>query len=1021
MTLATKLILISLHEEMDTLQINLANLKSVDKQENSNKSSELADSDSLKSKAAWITKTFKENDFQQRVTQSSLPSFTMLSEVLGAEEQLTKFCDNPTFVKEFSLNGGLSLLTQIISGENIHDVRKIVLASIKIFLTLAEIVKDSDSHKRILHDACHDMLGALPGLLKMTSDSDELVQLASYTLINLVFEHADEETGNMIIEKLRDADTTTSNLLETITASEGNLVSSAIIKQVENIEKRTKSTGTHRNIQSDTNMMLEDCKSGQKLLASLEKGKTIPKMAEFVMCLKHIQMNSDQGPGLPRSDKNVNEIRVFHTFLEALINHGISPDQEKIEVHVVGREKFTNLFEGVNKVEEQYCEGGSRVTHFTNTGTFLIATDCDAEGEGVDDATVYHNLVGNFINGIERVTSATGVKSRIAVVTTKQEAEENPRQLNHLLEATKAHISFLKANTVYTSSPDVMKDLEWIKAFSQDSIITKLFRCRPYPWQKLVEEMRRHLFVTVDEAMAMLQRATEDVNVKVNRSETETEFLRKMKETFIMGILAENVTRDLYHPYQDKTREHFEVVMDFLQDKGEILWFKKAERLKGFIITQPEKLTRIVSGLMNMKNIQEVESAHFDDLAKDILSRKGLISYQAFTSIHSELKREGDFSVDKVWDILAGLGLICPLKSDPERYGFIPSLISSRTGEKMLRDRVAMNKNPDSVCLQFVCPKKRETQGMYFNFLKDFSQAFLWGEMGGEITLAFYRRMQDRPLGAVGGVQGVLRWHEEGVQEPQEYRFLILEWEGTLQSPYLEEDPYSNSFAKHRAVQIHLMPRQGDMTTSVLEILSKVNDVVSPSIGSVRRLLSCKPCQMSGKPGFFELREDLHLVSEYDECSELEHTPNQEKILRLRNDLTKEKPFKLASLMKMPKESLELEQFQSSKLKKMMWRGQLNIGEQIWIHHDPISDPFNPVALMKPYAHVVVYVGPTEVKGEVIHEVVHVSKKKMLCGFAKASIVREDVMNVIKPHEQVFLGHKINKVQSTLSEQSSTY
>ena len=47
-TLTTKLILISLHEEMDTLQINLANLKSVDKQENPNKSSELADSDSFK-------------------------------------------------------------------------------------------------------------------------------------------------------------------------------------------------------------------------------------------------------------------------------------------------------------------------------------------------------------------------------------------------------------------------------------------------------------------------------------------------------------------------------------------------------------------------------------------------------------------------------------------------------------------------------------------------------------------------------------------------------------------------------------------------------------------------------------------------------------------------------------------------------------------------------------------------------------------------------------------------------------
>ena len=94
-----------------------------------------------------------------------------------------------------------------------------------------------------------------------------------------------------------------------------------------------------------------------------------------------------------------------------------------------------------------------------------------------------------------------------------------------------------------------------------------------------------------------------------------------------------------------------------------------------------------------------------------------------------------------------------------------------------------------------------------------------------------------------------------------------------------------------------------------------------------------------------------------------------------------------------------------------MLRGHLSKGEQIWIHHDAESDPFNPVARMNPYAHVVVYVGPTEVDGRKVHEVVHVSKKAMLCGFVKASIVKEDVMSVIQPHEKVFLGHKINKVK----------
>ena len=114
--------------------------------------------------------------------------------------------------------------------------------------------------------------------------------------------------------------------------------------------------------------------------------------------------------------------------------------------------------------------------------------------------------------------------------------------------------------------------------------------------------------------------------------------------------------------------------------------------------------------------------------------------------------------------------------------------------------------------------------------------------------------------------------------------------------------------------------------------------------------------------------------------------------------------------MKRPKESLELEQFQTSHIKRNMLKGRLKVGEQIWIHHDAESDPFNPVARMNPYAHVVVYVGQREVGGQMIHEVVHVLKKSM-SGFAKASVVREDVIKVIRPHEQVFLGHKINKVQ----------
>ena len=107
-----------------------------------------------------------------------------------------------------------------------------------------------------------------------------------------------------------------------------------------------------------------------------------------------------------------------------------------------------------------------------------------------------------------------------------------------------------------------------------------------------------------------------------------------------------------------------------------------------------------------------------------------------------------------------------------------------------------MEKDPDSVCLQFVCLRNRETQGIYFKFLKDFSRAFLWGEMGGEILFSSNQKLEGRQLGTVGGIHGVLRWHEEGIQEPQEFCFLILEWEGSLKTSHLEDFPDSKAFAQ---------------------------------------------------------------------------------------------------------------------------------------------------------------------------------------------------------------------------------
>ena len=1019
-------------------------------------------STSYPSAITWTLAKDKENYYQHRV--EAMPGFTMLCEVLKTGEQLIKLCDNQIFVKEFFLNGGLSLLMRIISGEGVHDVRKILLASIKIFLTLGDTTEDIKSHRSVVADVCQNALGGLPRLIKMTSDSDHLVQLGSLTLINLVLEYADKETGDMMIKKLTGSpNAQDSDLWEVMSTTKSTEVSLAISKQAETLKEKIKSSRVlpDESCKAETILFHEECKSNLSFLDSLGKSQTLPNMRELVQGLASIPVTKDGSPGLPGSNQMFHEKKNLLTFLETLIKSGISGDPEGIEVLLVGsnrkrRKKLAHDIADANgqiQMNEEDLQSfsdaredllwGENATakgprseegtpielSLTHTGTFLVSIDVpeDLESEGS-----YHRLIGNYIDMIDRVTSATGIKPKVALATTATENLNKPRCFDNLLKTTKAHLEYLEVdhvleNSVLSICPGGTESLQKIKKLSLDTnIVTKLFRCRPHLWEKFLEEMKRRPFVTIDGAKTMLNWVEEDLKDAAKGSKTEIVNLAKMSKMgmFMMRIPIEKETTsdeavmeegeeedpllNLSNP-KLKIKKDVEVVLEFLQDKGEILWCKNTEKLKDLIITQPEKLRGILSTLSSRQNIQKIKSVEFES-AKDILSRKGLISYQAFTAVYDKLiNREEDFSVAYVWEIMAELGLICPLKKDSEMCGFIPSLISSKTTEKILRAEVDMEKDPDSVCLQFVCLKNRDTQGMYFKFLKDFSRAFLWGEMGGEILFSSSQKLEGRQLGTVGGIHGVLKWHEEGVLEPQEFLFLILEWEGTLNSSHLEDSPHSKAFARHRAIKILLRPEQGGLRASVLEILSKVNDVVSESLGPVRRLLSCKLCQMLGEPGFFELKEDLQLLSEYEQCSELEHRPER-KILQLKKDSANEKPFELTSLMKIPKANLELEQFQTSHIKRNMLKGRLKVGEQIWIHHDAESDPFNPVARMNPYAHVVVYVGQREVGGQMIHEVVHVLKKSM-SGFAKASVVREDVMKVIRPHEQVFLGHKINKVQ----------
>ena len=264
-------------------------------------------------------------------------------------------------------------------------------------------------------------------------------------------------------------------------------------------------------------------------------------------------------------------------------------------------------------------------------------------------------------------------------------------------------------------------------------------------------------------------------------------------------------------------------------------------------------------------------------------------------------------------------------------------------------------------------------------------------------------KIENRKIGCVSGVHGVLKWECEEFKQDS-YEFLVNEYETTLPG---DEDA-AKHFAIHRCIRIHLKPVEGPLSKSVIEIFKKIYKAFNSSIKSEFEFtLACKPCQIMGGNGLIPLTKDLR-PEEYHCCQIPSHNLDKSLIPMMIQRFT------LKSLLNNV-DDLGLEVFETSEVKSKMFAGEFEAGQQIWIYHNSKISP-NVISRINPYAHVVIYAGPKEEKikqGEVntIHEVVHVSKFRKCCTLMKANIRKEDILKVIKPTDQIFIGHKLENFQ----------
>ena len=713
--------------------------------------------------------------------------------------------------------------------------------------------------------------------------------------------------------------------------------------------------------------------------------------------------------------------------------------------------------------QEYYCCSS---LFAASSGTFLVCTDSRSLVEEQKIEEDYYSCVGTYLELITQATATSGIQPKIVLVATKcDEVELNEKHCKKLLDFAKSHLGsveadcFLVDQVLMFSSKEVTQE-SLCRLYGQVSALCNLSKHRlaPLSWFQLLDEMKSHEkpSVSLKDVQIMLKGIKEEHVDACNISEEETICVDKLKNvmhflfekepqrntknpvgkttvesnksgidsmmeaknqenqqekqhdrpSYVIGessikttrtkLLQESFRMDSFQQdEEEELMEEVKPILDFWVGRGEILWFKEKSFLCGSVLTKPMDVVKSMRTIISHTVIDSIKNVEFH---KTDLLEKGLLSYKAFEFLYNNAS-EQTFDKEKTWHFLIALGLACPLIKSGEKCALVPCLVTNRMEDKIARAESSMEKDLEAVCFQYMFNPNSSSIGMYYKFITAFTETFLWGEKGGEIWFASSQKVENRKLGRVGGLRGVLKWHVEGVQEPQVFEFLILEYETTDATI-----AGVSNYAVYRGVRIYLRSQKGPLTKAVFLIMQKMNLLFSVGLGPVQRTLQCKECQIGEVEGHFDIGENLELQSDVDICSQREHMQDAHIVNMIKESLRR-KSFKLQLLMEKPKRSLGLEIFEQSQIKAKILSNKLEAGEQIWIYRDRETDPINPIALVNPYAHVMIYVGQNK---DNVHEVVHVVIKK---GLSRATIARQPVMEAIKPTDHIFLGHKIDSVQ----------
>ena len=212
----------------------------------------------------------------------------------------------------------------------------------------------------------------------------------------------------------------------------------------------------------------------------------------------------------------------------------------------------------------------------------------------------------------------------------------------------------------------------------------------------------------------------------------------------------ENVTAT---PSQDQEVEpsaNLSLVLSYLDTIGNILWFKKKEGLKDFIIPEPMKLISVLKCIVNHNTEHNLEKAlqtgQIERSSVEDLRHRGILTFAALTTLYQMNKQA--FSEHDVKFFLEHLGLII---SCQKGFFFVPSLISNAKEDELKEDIQELKLDPKTYQKIFLLRKSSKDSQLFQQIIPK-----LASDRRIELVSAYAKKIEHQDIGEVAAMKGVI-------------------------------------------------------------------------------------------------------------------------------------------------------------------------------------------------------------------------------------------------------------------------